>query len=156
MKNYEKAKAYAFVIDRSFDITTDHRDLLHDAYLTWYNKTGMNLFDEPLYRIFRIISNCFRTKLAKNRYTYNHQESYRIYETFQDQCWDSTTPEVQLIGKDQLQVRIDKFYKKYPQHKERLLEVLRLMYEGYERDEIVGKLGITKGSIRWVLELFRR
>ncbi len=39
--NYFRARRYAFKCDPN-----NYKDLLHDAYLKWYDKTGRDLFDE--------------------------------------------------------------------------------------------------------------
>lgn len=48
------------------DRSMTHVDLLHDAYLLWYDSKNESLFDNPAGRIARIIKNVNGNKISKN------------------------------------------------------------------------------------------
>lgn len=52
LKAYNQARGYAYALDKQYN-----RDILHDSYLVWYDKTGRNLFDEHRGVITKTVKN---------------------------------------------------------------------------------------------------
>src|SRR5688572_416232 len=58
MTNYYKAKRYSYKC--GFGV-----DLVHDAYIQWFNKTGLNLFLEPEGRVMSVMGWMVRKERGK-------------------------------------------------------------------------------------------
>ena len=68
---YSTAKRYVQRLN-----LTDPLDLLHDAYLNWYDKTGSDLFDEPMPRVYTVIKYTFRAHLKLGDWTTGGSATY--------------------------------------------------------------------------------
>lgn len=157
MTNYERARVYAFVIDKTPDGITDHRDLLHDSYLTWYTKNGRNLLDEPFARIAKVLKNSLRSKIAAKRVQFDKDRTYyRQYETFNDQIYNNLSPDRVVEDRLEFQQVIDGLNKRFPTTSERTLQVLRLISEGYQKKEIASKFGMSKSGISHLVNNFKK
>jgi DNA-binding NarL/FixJ family response regulator len=64
--NYTKAKNYAFRAGRN-----DYVDVVHDAYIIWFDKTGKDLFDEPNRTMISVIRNTIMSKNQKKYFMYD-------------------------------------------------------------------------------------
>lgn len=65
---YTAARRYATRIKY-----TDPLDLVHDAYIRWYDKTGKDLFDEPEHLVMRMVYWEFKRWMKENNWTYNKE-----------------------------------------------------------------------------------
>jgi DNA-directed RNA polymerase specialized sigma24 family protein len=87
MEQYWKARGYAYKLVNG----DDYVDLVHDAYLDWFYKTGKNLFEES--RVTILVAVKYRAKQRWRSRTFEWK-----YETFQKQYFkvtseDQTNPE---------------------------------------------------------------
>jgi len=116
------------------------RDLTHDAYVAWHNKTGNNLFDEHPRTIFSVLRNVFRDKLKRSTWSFNkEQQGSRQYVEFKDHVTSRVTPYDIMVGQ-QLLDRMKQTVKP---------SVLDLKLEGYTNKEIAHKLNVTKAAVTW-------
>lgn len=69
--NYNRLRSYCYVLKGE-----NYMDLLHDAYLAWYDKTGKNLFEEPNYTGTKVIRNIMLSQNQKNYFMWRG-EKYR-------------------------------------------------------------------------------
>lgn len=65
LSNYYQLQSYCWHLAGSL-----YRDLLHDAYVKWYEKTGNNLFNEPNVLGAKVIRNIHFNNLQKQMWTY--------------------------------------------------------------------------------------
>lgn len=72
MVNYTKAKRYAAKCGYG-------TDLVHDAYLTWYKKTGNNLFLEPEHRVMAVMGWTVRATRNQGMQMWRGTKYYRKY-----------------------------------------------------------------------------
>lgn len=56
-----------------------HVDLLHDAYLSWYENKGENLFENPVGRIARVVKNVNGNNLSKRNWNWRGQVNRRQF-----------------------------------------------------------------------------
>jgi len=49
-KVYNQGRSYCYKLDKTL-----YRDILHDSWLHWFEKTSDDLFDEPINRVIRVI-----------------------------------------------------------------------------------------------------
>lgn len=56
-----------------------HVDLLHDAYLNWYENKGENLFENPVGRIARVVKNINGNILSKKNWYWRGQVNRRQF-----------------------------------------------------------------------------
>lgn len=67
---YIKARRYATKCGRGLD-------LVHDAYIVWWDKTKQNLFDEPIGTVIRVMKNVMFNQYQK-QYQYRVDGSLQI------------------------------------------------------------------------------
>lgn len=150
---YRRAQNYAWKLDHGHN---DHNDILHDAFLVWYDKHGKNLFDEDYKTVFRVIKLTFLGNIKKNnRYWFYQGDQYPIaYEQFENQSSTTSTPESELISLE-LKKNCAQKVKKLTEisnsringSKSRLNEVYELLVKGYALFEIALLLGMTRGNV---------
>ena len=56
-----------------------HVDLLHDAYLSWYENKGENLFENPVGRIARVVKNTNGNNMSKRNWNWRGQVNRRQF-----------------------------------------------------------------------------
>ena len=131
---YRKACRYAFVLDRY-----NYTDLVHDAYLYFYKKSGgQNLFEQHEGFILRCV---------KWMWWWRHKVSKPQVE-YEDHFFNYSTPLQILESKEEVERIYDKI-KSYHSGADRslspsvLLEFLGFLERGYEIQEIRQLMGIS-------------
>lgn len=133
MINYFKAKRYARKCGYG-------DDLVHDAYVTWFNKTGNNLFLEPEYRVMAVMGWTVRKERGKNTQMWRGEKYQRRYITLSADTYrgDEYEPD-NLIPNEPNQERYCS-YKEITSRLEALEGFSRLVYSylknGYSITEI--------------------
>lgn len=156
MSIYERAKSYAYKLEQRGGLLS-YKDLLHDSYIAWYNKTQKNLLEEPIGVVLKVIKYTFRAKMSKERFQYDKdRNNWRKFVEFEDHICNNITPEKALIGKDEVKHLISNIELKYPRSSEQMLEALRLKFEGYSQDEIADHLNLTKSHISYYFSNIRK
>ena len=152
LENYRLGQRYAWTLAEK----KDSGDILHDAYLTWYDKKGVNLFDEHPGTVFRVIKYTFLDSLKKNHKYWNYEG--QRYTTncvdFADQICNSRTPEDEYISQE-LKKNCQKIVQQLSERsnsringvKSKLAEVYELMLSGYKNFEISEILGLSRPAI---------
>lgn len=101
-KNYQQAIRYATKM-------SDHyhsKDLVHDAFLRWYSKTGNDLFDQPLGLILRVVKNVQRSEYSSRGFMFNgviYPKKYIYLDSPDEQfkvLTEGTSPEYMLLSKE--------------------------------------------------------
>lgn len=157
----------------------DPIDLLHDAYLKWYDKTGNDLFDEPQYRVFAIIKYTFKAQLKQGDWSIGGKDSYngkkmkkfvtprhtskRQYSNFNDGSSygsvqdDSTTNN--LADKYDHTTPLDILIEKETRERylnlansDKSLKILELKAMGLRNNEIAEKWNVSKGLVAYYLK----
>lgn len=133
--NYYKARSYAWKINHD-----DYMDVLHDAYLSWFNKTGDNLFDEPMPRVLKVVK---LTYMARWKAISRHNTEFVGLGDLDTAGVD--TPENILIAKETKQ--------RYTNlaTNEKSAEILELKSLGLRNVDIAEKWNVTKAVVTWYL-----
>lgn len=157
--NYTKGRSYCFHLDKTL-----YRDILHDAYLNWFEKTGLDLFDEPERKMMRIIKNTWRGYyIAKNKVinqkarwtnytdpTETSNESTSRETTARTKTYYATdvTPEDIMIAKeiDEAEMATNSSIQ---------LQIYLYAVQGYKPYEIAVLMGMCKGNIAYYFKKIR-
>jgi len=113
--NYQKSIRYAT------KLTDKPRDLVHEAYIKWYEKTGDNLFDRQPGEIARVLKNIFFNQERNKQWSFRRVTHPKVFidagELGGEDFYDETEFFIsQLLPFDR--------------------EVLRLKIEGFRNGEI--------------------
>ena len=120
------------------------RDLVHDSYVAWYNKTKSNLFEESPRTIFSVVRNVFRDKLKRSTWTYDKEnQGTRQIFTFEDQLSYDITPLDEVIGEETKNELVNLIETTTPP----LKDILYLRMEGYTNKEISEALSKSKAFV---------
>lgn len=130
-QEYRKAKRYAHKVTSSRD-----NDLVHDAYLVWFNKTGRDLFDEPNATIVSVVKNLHLKSFQTHSFMWRGEIYGKKYERLDDTesnfaLENIVTPESILLSKEQFEIlnaNLSEFDKR----------TLQLITDGYLLKEIEG------------------
>lgn len=157
-KNYKRASGYAFRL-----VGELNRDLLHDAYIVWFNKTSNDLFEEDPRVITQVVKNVWRNKYVQSTsYMVNGEkvsltfcdiDSYATDECTYAELYSNTktTPEDIYIAKE-LNSNILAYKPKITKNNtisyrqkatKQHLEIYLYAVQGYTRTEIADMLGVT-------------
>lgn len=145
---YSKGRSYCFKLNRTL-----YKDILHDAFLNWFTKTGRNLFEEPERRVIRVL------KLTWLGYYVNVNQRKRHFVEVDDEIHsvNKITPEHLLVAKETgewFNSKMKAFGEKYPRTAENVRQVYELKRDGYEQQEIAEILGIAKSSVTYYVKNF--
>ena len=165
MINYKKAKKYAKKLKR-----VDPLDLVHDAYLTWHKKTGKDLFDEPIGRVFTVIRITFMSFLKKNKYQQGGgskrgsatrkfvtplERGRRQYFEYDGHKVNNITPEDEYIATEKSEL-FDRIVNSLPPNRtcfsdnpQFVKDLLRLKKKGFKNYEIAKTFGVDKSLITY-------
>lgn len=153
---YNRANNYAWVLNNHLCGTTGPKDMVHDAYLRWYDKTGNDLFNEPIYRIFKIIKLTFLSDIRKNHryWQYQGEELPSYTQEFDNQKVNRVTPEDEYIQsevKKNCHLKVKELSEisnsRISGRKSRIMEVYELLEKGFKRNEIAEELNLTRPAI---------
>lgn len=72
-ENYRKAISYVYIAHPAF-----HRDLIHDAYIRWFDKTGKNLFEEHFNTIKAVLIHVIQAA-RYNKFMYRGIEYPKVF-----------------------------------------------------------------------------
>ena len=164
-RTYRKAKRYAYKLKHR-----DSLDLVHDAYLAWHSKTGKDLFDEPVGRVFTVIRLTFMTFLKKNKhqqgggskrgsatrkYITPLEKGRRQYFEFDGHLVNHITPEDEYIALEKSRL-YDRIVESVPParacfngNEYIVRDLLRLKKKGYKNYEIAETLGVDRSLITY-------
>lgn len=145
MIEYWKARRYAYKLN-----TTLYRDIVHQAYVKYFERTGLDLFQQPNRKIMRVVRNSYYELLREYSYKRGSKNSYtRYYYEFiehgDNYAVTKTTPEDILIG-NQLEERLADVIEdfKYPVVARDVIDLAR---QGYSPKEISTSLNLAKSSV---------
>lgn len=139
---YYKAQGYAYKLQKK-----DYVDIVHDAYVVWFNKTNKSLFDEPSGVIARVIKNIFWNSLNRRLWMYEgvfHSKTFYSIDEFPEQVFIPTS-----VAETPLSILITKDMHNQLGHnlKPRELQVLQHLKDGYKQIEISKILGISANNV---------
>jgi len=140
--------ALSYARSHSYDYA---KDITHDAWLLYYKKTKLDLFEVPVKNsyIYRTIKYAFYNWLKSTKKTDHKGQSY-IYFDAEDISSAIDSPEEAIFGKDMHEYFIKKInedqrYKTNQNYK----DVFGLKVDGYTTDEIAHKLNIQKSLVSY-------
>lgn len=144
---YREARGYAFKLTNQY-----YNDLLHDAYIIWFNKTGKNIFEQHRGVITKTIKNIWMSQ--------EHKRTTWMYDrVIYLKTFVPITEDVQEIGyaPSSSDFLTDMFVAEDMGRIRQMLDnrskqVFDLMIQGYNQAEIAEKLGtyrqMTQGEVR--------
>ncbi len=138
-ENYAKARSYCYKLDRTL-----YRDLLHDSYLHWFEKTHKDLFDEPMPRVIRVIKLTWLGYYVNKRKVQNR----KVFSSYDDNLLYTSTPEDILIAKEMEEALITA-------SPELQLEIYLLAIQGYRPYEICKILDMSKSHVSYYFKKIR-
>lgn len=153
VENYRKARSYSFKLDSEL-----YRDILHDAYLAWWNKCERDLFDEHIGTIIKTVKYTFFAHLKNNVWFYNKvNQGQRKFVEFDENIFYATTPEDEYIATEllgeymELINSVPKDRAVFTGNEETTKEILTKRLNGYTNKEIAEEMGISKALITYYL-----
>lgn len=139
---YWKARSYAGKLTPQ-----NYRDLVHDAYIVWYNKTQRDLFTEHVGVITKTIKNIYFSSYIKNKtYSYNGVRYAKEFIPIDEDLNPITTydnPIEILIRKEERLKRLVRLQQIRNDLTEKEKQVFDLTVEGYSTKEIKEELNIS-------------
>jgi len=142
---YKKAQSYAYKCRPD-----EYKDLVHDAWVVWWDKKGEDLFDQDERLVMRVLKYIVLSRSQKDYFVENGERHHKLFinvEKLTGTSYDSefntktlkslqnspllleTTPETILADKDELEV-----IRKSLTDKQK--SVFDLLAEGLERKQI--------------------
>jgi DNA-binding CsgD family transcriptional regulator len=140
LENYNKARRYLYKIDPN-----TYKDVLHDAYLTYYRRTGLNLFERSNGNVIGVVKNQYFENYRKGTFRRNGERLPYQFSDFDDHSCNKATPLDLMIAEEtrqKLYSRVDSF--KYP-HIAR--EILELREQGYQTKEIAEMVNLDMVTV---------
>ena len=156
--NYQKALRYALKLKYS-----DHMDLVHDAYVRWFDKTGEDLFDKPLHFALKVIKLTFFDLLKRGNYQTGpkgnqngpsgkfvipKEKKRRVFVNYDEHNTVCTTPEDELIAKE-----LDEYIRLYSPDLQ--LEIYLYVVQGYRPFEIAEIMNMSKSHVSYYFSRIR-
>lgn len=158
--NYQKAVGYAYHLDHSLA-----KDIVHDAFTKWFDKTGKNLFDEHERTVISVVKKTWWTNyFGPSRIVYkgkkypkrNRQFSEDGYLSPKSARWlmgrttlyQSVTPEDEYIAKE-----FDEWFRNCDNQTH--LEIYLHAVEGYKPIEISKILGLSPQLVSYYFKKMR-
>ena len=151
-KIYKKALSYAFYLDPFL-----FKDIVHDSFLRWFDKTHLNLFDEPERTVISVVKKTWWSKyIQPNKFMYRGEINNRQKVQFSDEMkYNSVTPEDELIAKElnnhmmsfkpQIKVGCNKDFIENSARMQ--LDIYLFAVQGYTRAEISEEMNLTVATI---------
>lgn len=159
--NYKRAKSYAYKLD-----TNNYRDLVHNAYIQHYDRTGKNLFDESDYYVMRLIKWVRNDEYRKFSTVTKYQETdgkYEVVDRYQrwhelPELASNDAPDLAIEAEETYQSIIDKIQKynilfdtrenlsnsvDVEAIRQRMLQILTYKLAGYKNTEIASLMNLS-------------
>ena len=141
LENYNKARGYLYKIDHNI-----YKDVLHDAYLSYYRRTGLNLFERSNGNVIGVVRNEYFENLRRRMFKRNGERFPYQFTDFDNHTFTPTTPEDIMIAeetKQQIYNRVNSF-----RSPKTAKDVLELREQGYETKEISEILGLSIPQVK--------
>lgn len=141
LENYNKARNYLYKADPE-----NYKDILHDAFLNYHRRTGLNLFDRPNYNVIGVIKNQWFEHLRSTMYKKNGVRVNYSFVSFDNHTVTKETPLDFLIQEDTynfLKKRANGF-----REPELAKDIIDLRYQGFSSEEISNKMGLSIHQVK--------
>lgn len=136
-ENYFRARSYAFKCDPN-----NYKDILHNAYLKWYDKTGKDLFDEPDHTRTAVLRWMVKGKY-KGRFYTNGVLHPRVFVPIGEEIDDSMLTHIAVSDGETDTILIDQDlneeFEKLLTENEKLIK--KKLMEGYSYTETLHRQG---------------
>lgn len=160
-KAYKRALGYAFRLNGEL-----YRDIVHDSYITWFNKTGDNLFDQHPQVITQVIKRTWQTKYVQpSRFMYKgvfySKKQIRMDDIFSfdpitkdvvvnSDIYNSTrvTPEDEYIATE-LETHVSEFSATLK------LDVFLYAVQGYDQKTVAKMTGLSTALVNYYYKRMR-
>lgn len=164
---YRRGRRYAWALDKELC-----KDIVHDAYVTWWDKYEKDLFDEHIGTIFLTIKYTFLAYLKSNVWFFRGEsQGPRKFERFEDifnsgdeekkrlelELFNPNTPEdeyiaAELLGEYMELIRsVPKDRAVFTGNENTTKEILTKRLNGYTNKEIAEELGISQSGVTYYL-----
>lgn len=147
-KNYSTARRYAGKLKPYSP--TEPLDLVHDAFVTWYKKTGKNLFDEELPTVLTCVRYVFLDFIKRKKWSKDKewQGTRQNVELEEHHVVYSITPHDELVGKELM----ERMKTLLNETNGMLHQIIEKRFEGFTNTEIAEKLVVAKSLITYYLK----
>lgn len=150
---YRQALRYAIYVEWRIP-----RDIVHDAYLLWYDQTGKDLFDEPPRLVTAIVKTAIRRTYSASRkvYQWNLEKHHRVWIPIKEDPThegEGYTPSTVMVDSVDLE-RTKKLLKKVLSPKQK--DILKYVQLGYTGTEIAKKNGVSPQAVHELQGLIRK
>lgn len=146
-KAYREAMGYAFKLD-----SQNYKDIVHDAYVKWYIKTGDNLFEQHRGVITKTVKNIFFNSLSSSKWMYDGEifskEFLRILSDVVDEEDFSGKVYTPMVESPLVDIMVNDTMNHLAKIlSERCNDVLKMMSEGFKQNEIAEALHLSPALI---------
>lgn len=146
MINYYKARAYLYKLDPN-----KYKDLLHESFLTYFDRTGRNLFEENNRKVITVVRNQYYDSLRERMYKINGvRYAYEFLEY--EESVTITTPLDYLIRQetyDRMVASLKKFT-----NPPLATAIFNLKIQGYSASEISKEVNLNQVNVRRYIKNF--
>jgi hypothetical protein len=142
-RTYYEARGYAWKLNPD-----NYLDIVHDAYIIWYDRTGNDLFDEHRGRVSQTVKNVFLNEVGARRFMYRGQY-YKKQYFGSDHLRAEGDPEETYLNKEEAIFKdslIDRIADNLTPLRATIFALLR---EGYNQRQISKKLGVNPQNIQY-------
>lgn len=150
---YRQALRYAIYVEWRIP-----RDIVHDAYLLWYDQTGKDLFDEPPRLVTAIVKTALRRtySASKRVYQWNLEKHHRVWipikedPTYEGEGYTPVSVMVDSMDADRFRKKLSRILTSKQK------DVLKHITLGYTATEIARKNGVSSQAVFEVQGVIRK
>jgi hypothetical protein len=151
--NYNKAKRYTTKCGKSIDI-------VHDAFVAWWDKKGTNLFLENEGTVLRVIKNIIYKEYGRSTFMVRGVKYPKVTYSYDDSVWDSDVPSIRrdvarmmTNNHSQEELEIKEYYNSVTEKATKLTGTYRMMYtylsQGFTPTDIEEIEGISSELVHY-------
>jgi DNA-directed RNA polymerase specialized sigma24 family protein len=141
---YQKALRYAMKCNPAV-----YRDIVHDAYVTWFNKTNSNLFDQPEGTVIKVVKYTHLKQTERNKYMSGGKWYPRVFQEFEEYMrYNKITPEDEYIASE-LEMHMIEFSAKQK------LDVFLYAVQGLDQVTVAAMTGLSTALVNYYFKRMR-
>jgi DNA-directed RNA polymerase specialized sigma24 family protein len=140
---YREAWGYTYKLRRS-----DNVDIVHDAYIRWYDTTGRDLFDEHRGTIARALRYSYLKSMSRTTFKYKGESFVRHYRSKDDINADDIPAHEFVTHDTPFDTLITEESENLIKHSlsPGQLRVYSYFKQGYNTQEVADELGMTRNG----------
>jgi len=161
-RKYYQARSYAYWLSPN-----EYLDIVHNAWLAWYDKKKTDLFEEDFRLISRVVKLKFLASLQQNMFHYQGNRYPRQFRSVSaddspaldayigsdTRLHNTVTPEVIYMDKEQNEVYDKILFKVSKELTKTQAKILKLIREDLSQVEVSGELNLTPQAINYHMKV---